>query len=1012
MKLLRIAHCGDVHIFFHKRHEEHKELITTFTDILKREKVDLIYVGGDVIDSKSKLSAEQIEIVNYFFYSLSAIAPVIVILGNHDMNLQAKTKLDALSPIINNIHGINPIYYLKDSGVYNLYDIDWLVWSRIDDKDPIETYIKKHYAIGCYHGPIKGAKTDSGWDKFSSNISEKTFDRCDIVLLNDIHKTQYFRNKEIAYSGSFLQTKIDESYKKGFLLWEWNSEIKKHEPTFVQVPNKFGYRTFEISDLEKFDITKVELPSQDFVCRLLYTGSEDVYSFTKFNEYKKQLKAKFPNQILLQKRFNKRKVIIDAKKTVKSKDFLFDYLKERNINKELIIELKKLDEYYNSLVSMTDYHGNEYYISELEIHNFLCFGPKNIIDFEEYKGLSGLFGENGIGKSSLFHAIMFCLFNKTPKNTKSSIKLINDQLEEVDKSYVQVKLNIGGVNWRIKRSIIPKSDDSGANIKLEVYEEDIPRHLDSRPQTDKQVLQPLLGDEYIFLTTVLSSQKDPIEFVDNDNAKRLDLVIKFLGILLYDTKFNLVTKDLKQEELVRGILNTELEKLTSLQELEKTKKETEEDIEDRKKKIEETKEQIVEQIKEQKSLAGKLSKLNIVGVIKTEEELNKDLNSYQSTLKTKEEKLVKEKENRKNLLIEWNKDEELKGKLNEWKPKKTDKEKESKVSELRVEIKNLQIQLTSENHTITCPHCNHQWQEINKEQIKLDIENKRIEKDILQDELDTFENKQLEIEELKNNILNSNKTIQGLEEEIIEVKEDIEEVKEHLKTIETNKEKIKKKAKVEKDLEKLNSNLETNKEFKSSEETIVAVKEEQVKSLIEKIKTYNEKVAELETKDILINNLTIYKNAMHRSGIPSMILQNFIPLINFEINNYINELFDFSVKFELEESSLNIYYIKENLNKIIKRNITQACGQESTVINLAIRAALTKISLLPKPSLLLLDEVFSMLDDKNLEKMHDLVIRLKEQYQNIILITHTAEIKDWPEYFISLSQTNGITTIG
>jgi len=1011
MKIKKIVHVSDIHIFFQKRHEEHKEVITNFIDLLQKEGVDLIYVGGDVIDSKSKLSAEQIEIVNYLFYSLSSIAPVIVITGNHDMNLQARTKLDALSPIINNINGIHPIYYLKDSGIYNLYDIDWLVWSRVDDKDPSEGYIKENYSIGCYHGPITGAKTDSGWNKIPSEIDENTFNKCDIVFLGDIHKQQYFRNKEIAYSGSFLQTKIDESHKKGFLLWDWNEKVSKHEPRFIQIPNKYGYRTFEISDLDKFDIKKVELPSSDFVCRLLYTGSEDVYSFTKFNEYKKQIKALFPNQVLLQKRFNKRKAIADTKKAISSKDFLEDYLKDKGVGKELMVELKKLDSHYNSLVSMNEYHGSEYYITELEVHNFLCFGPNNIITFDELKGLVGLFGENGLGKSSFFHAIMFCLFNKTPKNTKSSVKLINDQLDEVDKCFVQVKMTLGGVNWRIKRSIVPKKDESGASIKLEVYEEDTPRHLDSRPQTDKQVLQPLLGTEDIFLTTVLSSQKGSVEFVDSNNSERLDLVIKFLGILLYDAKFKLVDKDLKQEEVVRGILNMELEKLTSLQELEKSKTDTEKDIIDREVKLEEVKKEITIQTKEQKILSTKLSKLNIIGVLKSEEQLKGEQLSVTTDLSVKRASLTKEKEVRKELLSTWNKDEKLRGKLVEWKPEKVDRVKEDKISEYRIEIKNLQKQLTSEDTAITCPSCDHKWHKVDKEQVGKDIIVKQKEKDKLQDEVDVFENRQLEIQELKDKILDSNELIKDYDTEILALETSINDIEKHLKTIEDNKEKIKKKNELEKDLSTLNIKLETNKNFKSSEETIIAVKKEQVKSLKEKIALYTEKVNELKEKDILINNYGLYKGAMHRSGIPSMMLQNFIPLINFEINNYIGELFDFSIEFELEESSLNVYYIKENLNKIVKRNVEQACGQESTVVNLAIRAALTKISLLPKPSLLLLDEIFSMLDPKNLEKMYELVIKLKDQYNNIILITHTEEIKDWPEHFIILQQTAGVTTI-
>ena len=60
--------------------------------------------------------------------------------------------------------------------------------------------------------------------------------------------------------------------------------------------------------------------------------------------------------------------------------------------------MRKLDEHYSSLISLTEFQGSEYYIKEVEIHNFLCYGSHNIVNFEEIKGLTGLFAENGSGK--------------------------------------------------------------------------------------------------------------------------------------------------------------------------------------------------------------------------------------------------------------------------------------------------------------------------------------------------------------------------------------------------------------------------------------------------------------------------------------------------------------------------------------------------------------------------------------------------------------------------------------
>ena len=1012
-KPLKIAHVSDIHIFHSKRHEEHRKLIRELAKTLKEEKVDLIYVGGDVQDSKSKLSPEQLELVNFFFYALSEIAPMIVIMGNHDTNLQAKSRLDSLTPIISNIQSTNPIYYLRDTGTYHLFGIDWLVWSRLDDKNPLEGFKKEHYTIGCYHGPITGAKTDSGYDKFSATMSEKDFELCDSVMLGDIHKTQFFRSRQIAYSGSLIQYKIDESERKGILIWDWDETEKNYDPRFVRIHNDFGYKTFNVSDLDAFDVNKVVLLTNEFVCRLLYTGDETTYSFTKFNEIRKQVKSKIPNQILIQKRFSKRKSISPLKNLTSSKDFFIDYFDKFGIDKAIVKELKKVDQHYESLIDSTDYQVGEYFIKELEIHNFLCFGSHNIIDFEDIKGLVGLFAKNGYGKSSLFHSIMFCLFNKTPKDSKGSFNLINDQLDEVEGCFVQIKLLINGIIWRVKRNIVPKRDGSGASIRLEVYEgeEEKPRHLESRPQTDKQVLQPLLGDENIFLTTVLSSQKDPTEFVDNENFKRLDLVIKFLGILLYDSKFKLVDKDLKQEETVRAIMWEMLEKLTSRTELEKSLDTLNFEIDFDNTEICELEKIIKEDLIEHKKNTKHLSKLSLIGTVKTEEQLKEDLASTKKLSEDDIKTLKQCKELRTELLRRWNTDDRLIGKLNEWKLVRGDKIKEEAISIFRAEIINLKTQLDSKSSTIECPNCNHTWHTVDKEKIKVDIESKTKSMEILKKEIEIYNTEQEKISKLQEEIKEINRSVISLEDKIPTLEKKVIEIQSQLKIIEVNKNKIIEKDSYEKVIKKLNDKLEKNRERKTSLETTNAIRVEQIKGIEEKIKFYDDKIIELREKDNLINNLTLYKSAMHRTGIPSMVLQNFIPLINYEVNSHIGDLFDSSIEFELDENSLNVYYIKENLNKTVKRNVAQACGQESAVINLAIRAALTKMSLLPKPSLLLLDELFSVLDPENLEKMHELVMKLKDQYQNIILITHTEEIKDWPEYFIKLHQTSGITSI-
>jgi hypothetical protein len=166
-----------------------------------------------------------------------------------------------------------PIHFLKHSGIYELYDINWAVWSCLDDqKSPfaeLQDINSIKYTIGCFHGVVDGVKIENG-TILSSNVKISEFDKCDVVFLNDIHTRCEFKRKSTvfaAYSGPITQTKVNESEKNGALLWTW--EKNKYVPRFIELPKRFGYRTYEVEDLATFKLPKDDLP-RSFVPRLLY----------------------------------------------------------------------------------------------------------------------------------------------------------------------------------------------------------------------------------------------------------------------------------------------------------------------------------------------------------------------------------------------------------------------------------------------------------------------------------------------------------------------------------------------------------------------------------------------------------------------------------------------------------------------------------------------------------------------------------------------------------------------
>ena len=83
----------------------------------------LIVLTGDIIDFKLNISVNAITVLTNFFKLLSDIADVIVICGNHDVNVYNSAEDDLINSIYNNIQTLHKIHYLRETGLYKYNNI-------------------------------------------------------------------------------------------------------------------------------------------------------------------------------------------------------------------------------------------------------------------------------------------------------------------------------------------------------------------------------------------------------------------------------------------------------------------------------------------------------------------------------------------------------------------------------------------------------------------------------------------------------------------------------------------------------------------------------------------------------------------------------------------------------------------------------------------------------------------------------------------------------------------------
>lgn len=137
-----ILHIADIHLRNWKRHKEFKNIFKQlFEEIDKLPSNSIVTVGGDIVHAKTDMSPELINIVSYFFNGLADRRPTIVICGNHDTNLNNNNRLDALTPIVEANNHPN-LFYLRNSGVYEIGDICVSVMSLLDDPSEYPTFDK------------------------------------------------------------------------------------------------------------------------------------------------------------------------------------------------------------------------------------------------------------------------------------------------------------------------------------------------------------------------------------------------------------------------------------------------------------------------------------------------------------------------------------------------------------------------------------------------------------------------------------------------------------------------------------------------------------------------------------------------------------------------------------------------------------------------------------------------------------------------------------------------------
>ena len=1051
-KLQHVVAVADIHIRLFKRHQEYVECFEQFyADIAHKQSMGLtnfiIYVGGDIVHAKTDMSPEMVQLASRFLNSLADIAPTIVIAGNHDLNLANTHRLDALTPIIENLNHSN-LHYLKRSGVYRIADTDFAVHSILDDRElwPNSSDCTAGTKIALYHGPLYGAKTDTNYTITDRHVNIDTFNGYDIVLLGDIHRYQVLQEADrekklpvVVYSSSVIQQNHGESASgHGWCLW--NIPDRTHE--FVELYSKYKYYTLEMVGNKL--IFPTNMPEN--IRLRLFTGNADE---TVIKKTVSTLRRKY-NIIELSVNRTKYTTGVDkVRMDVLSlgdltsvnvqNNLIQEWLKNSHgtqISDVLLDRVLSINKKLNNELAHEDQSRNVHWRPiQLKFSNIFSYGEDNVISFDDMSGTYGIFAPNASGKSASMDALVFALFDKTPRAFRGD-HIMNNRKSNFD---IELRFEVDQREYVIHRRGTRKKNGS-VKVAVDFFcinPDGSFQSMNGQERSDTNSnIRTLIGTYDDFILTTLSSQTGNSLFIDKSHSERKDLLNQFMGLTIFDKLGNLANEQSKEiHGLLRKFKSDDFTQLlaTIQTDLDQLSTEYNQSTNIRDGIVAEL-EQLDSTINElyHKKLPITGGEIDLMKCIRQRDKLEDELGEiFQEItgLRIDVDRYTTILDSNDPSSFQFREEDEVTAVMDTASIFRNRMSKmDTEISKKSTQIKAIQKQigwLDGHEYDPNCKFCvnNVFFREALLEQGKLtEYENwltsYKEQRDILVKQLTGAEEtitkyrsqlvqksswtaRQTELLNAKLILQNTESDKLAREKELLNVNSDIlayhaqEQSLLHNSEIEgvISAHKIKKE-----DLQQqiVNSSAEIHR-LHGQLEVGKSKKDEIMSKLREAV--------ELEME---YEGYKYYMESVGRDGVPYDLITKVIPTIEAEINNILSQIVDFGVLLTVDDKNINgkIVYDYER-----HWPLENSSGMERFISSLAIRVALMKASNLPKPNFLIIDEGMGTLDPENLASMTNLFSLLKSQFDFVIVISHLDTARDMVDTLIEIKVEDGYSSM-
>lgn len=919
-------------------------------------------------------------------------------------------------------------------------------------------------SIAAFHGSVGGTTMDNGWvmPDSKAEVQLSMFRGYDFVLLGDIHKRQFLAERPdkngvmkpyVAYPGSTIQQHHGEDESKGFLVWDIR-EKDDWDVEFVEIPNLQPFISLPWKDTVEGTVKALQ------GSRTVLPGSRyRVTSQTPLNplltrQIEHELKTVLKGEDVIfkaQGTLNFDTILSNGVHVKKAnlrndrnvihgfyKQFLDLNSKKYGFTEEQWTEgLQLIDAYMDKLATTEPESARDinWSLRSLEFDNLYRYGPGNKIDFDTMNGVVGVFGKNKTGKSSLVGALMYALFNGSDRDGVTK----NGQVMNLTKKscFARAVVNVNGTDYIIERTSTraeaPKRgkraqeefDTEKTETKLiftRVNPDGTKEELNgtSRDETDKTI-RKLLGNSQDFLMTSVATQRRMESFIDEGATARKAILNRFLDLDIFEKLYGLAKEDV-------AALNAKTSSYTMG---------WEQAIKDNAKAITSGEEQILELDEQIAATRASLDELRLwiaqhessdaaqatVQLLKVQQELftlkrqqdrtDLDLNQLNAAMTgmTEEiQKLQKEESETDLLLLQanLNKMRSIQAALQE--ANNSFKDEERVLSAQEKSVRKLSLVPCGDQFP-TCHYIAESYEdkrtiEVQKAKVaslgadlaKITAELKGIQAERYEEKMKRHFAVQQSIKELTKEQTEKNarkalleKTKKDLALRFQQAKAREEELSGLAETQDVEALKIKKQ-------ELQSGQMAANLLERQRSELLVRIGK--AKAVLEQIQKDKAEC------DILLARLRILESvqaAVHKNGIPAIVLKTQLPAINAELSKILGGLVDFKLTFETEAGSnvMDIFIEDGHSRRILELG----SGMEKMLAGIAIRVAMINLSSLPKSDIFVIDEGFNALDEEHVGKCLELLQTLKGYFKSILVISHMQRVKEAADTIIEVVST-------